>query len=766
MSSTSICWVIFHLLILQASTMNPNKPLTLTHDMMSNNKINNSPHEFYQPFTPEEPNLELSLNLRTKVLHHSDPSQENKNESTSLDLLSMNTIPTNNPVDLDTKLSLSINNAQDRSVSSALKRKNLGLLESQNIKKSWLSLGIPNGSPDASIAGSTPQEDLLFPNIRNSGSQMLYQISGNPLPYSVTNAIYPPRLHRADPGQKLTLGPFHSWASRTVPVENADQLPSLGWGSGSQTLDQTSIGSDWEILRSKQRPEASEIDQRVRSETRYAQQDQASRPSSSNPSPAIVKSSEMPRRSNNPQPVFKGIVQGVQYQEKDAQETLTLEQLWIKSIESMGNELIDESPNLHISSWLNELCKDMENLWKLETIKIFEGYEITSAIAKSKERFSGTFLGCLNLLHQVEVQSNRTPDEMHQLINDGWSFIQRILNPWRISLSNPVASIIPPRKVNQIAGTQPLVIFFYLAKGGSSPIAIHYLWTFWKKWYRESSCTHKKFLATLDHFIYAIGTGLRQIGRSSISHEGWSKYSKMIPLDEEISHQDLLEQHCLQSPYLARASIHKPITQGELMYFAVHVGRFEVQLLEHHEAVEEYFDELTEELQTQLYNISPQDLKGLNGSIKKLIGNLYRKITFPFLGILRILHGNEFALKAKEKDLIISDGWRFLKTFFNQLKNINLIDLIQSIHLINPNEDHDSQTISYLSKRLLNLGDTSNLLLSELWDLYTPWCQSSSFITQEASNQSDSKSFETNLKSYYAMMHSKLHGRSTFGRGI
>ncbi|EGF99943.1 uncharacterized protein MELLADRAFT_112214 [Melampsora larici-populina 98AG31] len=754
MSSNSIFLVIFHLLILQASPMDLDTSLSLGHNSISN--ANKSPTKVYQSSTSEEPNLELSLNPGKRIILEGHMNQEKNEESSSMDS------PINSLVELDMRLTLPVNNLQDKPFTASHKRKKLGSLESQNIEKSWLGLGTPDGPLDMSTVGSTRHEKLPIGSIRNFGDQMLYRMSGKPYTYSVSNSIYPPQYHHTILEPKLTMVPFTPWTSKVVPSKETILLENVGRGSGKRTVEQTSIGSDIVSQRFKQQQR--QVYQPTISESGYPKQYQTYRTFPSHPSFSIAESSDMPQRPHDLQlTTLKGNPdQGTQYQERKSQETLKLEHIWLKTIESLGNRLIDESPGLDVSTWLNVLRDDMKELWENDPIKIFRGYEIPYAITKSKERLSGTFLGCLKVLHQVKGPSNRTQDQIVELINDGWFLIQKLLNPWRISLSTSNAKIIPVRKVNKIAGMQPLVLFFYLARGGAAPIAIQYLWTFWKKWYRESSSTHKRFLATRDHFIHAIGTSLKQIGQSSIYHDDWLKDANMLPLDEEISHHDLLDQHCLQCLHLSRTSIDKTINQGDLLTLAVYVGRFEVQLLEHHEAVEEYFDELGEELQTKLYNIGSQKLKDFNPSINKLVGSMYRRITIPFLGSLQMLHGNDLTLKAKSKDPIISDGWRFLKTLIDQIKDINLMDLFESEHPITPNELHCPQNIYDLSKKMLKLGDTCNVLLSQIWELHTQWSQSSSFAIMPL----DSKSFEENLRSYYARMHMRSHKLSNLGRGI
>ncbi|KAH9813977.1 hypothetical protein DFH28DRAFT_1059702 [Melampsora americana] len=324
------------------------------------------------------------------------------------------------------------------------------------------------------------------------------------------------------------------------------------------------------------------------------------------------------------------------------------------------------------------------------------------------------FLTCMKLLHEDQDQNEERSEK--ELLETGWRFIKGIFDQWTLMDWSNFNLV----KINEhIDDLQADVLYHHLGKVRPNRFTIGYIWHFWKRWYRESTYPKKRLLVTKHCFVEHLKHSLLNHGPMGNLMNPEAKLQNFKSIDRIKFHQPMLQENGLRFHGL-REYPFETINTSHLVYFVDHVGTLELELLEHHEPVVEWFESLLHDLQDQAQRQGIYDESQVK-EISRCVRATYSRIIPPFFGIIKLMEQSQSLVSVKEKDLMISNGWKFMKTHLDCWRKLDLRNVLKD-KKIEPFSENDSSRESHLLfKKILKLKPNSRIpfgLITKLAYLY------------------------------------------------
>ncbi|EGG09663.1 uncharacterized protein MELLADRAFT_60741 [Melampsora larici-populina 98AG31] len=344
-----------------------------------------------------------------------------------------------------------------------------------------------------------------------------------------------------------------------------------------------------------------------------------------------------------------------------------------------------------------------------------------------------SFLVCLKLLH--EDQYHEVINWEEQILQDGWVFIRTIFEEWNgleqddLNISKTTRKM--SKSLEHINDLQPSFLYHHLVSVRLQGLNIKFLWNLWKRWYRESGYYNKRFLATQTCFVRHIQYLILHNGfiDSPINPEVILQGFKQM--DKIESHQQMLKEHILQFDWPKRSN--SDINPDHLERMLHHVGQLELELLEQHQPVEEYLENINQ----HFLNVLPRQENNKENHEDKLkvvfkcVGATYRRLIPTFFGAVKLMEDPKSLVPAKDEDKTVYQAWKFIKNHLDHWKNI---DLSEGYHLRlseNFSHDHDSKESYWLFLEMLNLNSDSPIPFGVISRLYYPQNSSPNKLIRE-----------------------------------
>ncbi|EGG03432.1 uncharacterized protein MELLADRAFT_65564 [Melampsora larici-populina 98AG31] len=354
------------------------------------------------------------------------------------------------------------------------------------------------------------------------------------------------------------------------------------------------------------------------------------------------------------------------------------------------------------------------------------------------------FLNCMKLLHRDE--HSVMPSWEHGILVDGWTFIQQLFNQW-MSMSTDLQRCEQLHRYDHIDELQPEVLFNYLKNIRQHKISPKFLWSLWKRWYRDSKYSEKIFLATEEHFIMKIQQLNLHNGHNGISKQGKGLIQRGQTIDNKDYHQNVLQEHILQFHKLTKPS---PFGR-DLVILAQHIGRFELDLLEHHEPVTEWLESL---LKYMVSEIHVQDDKKRHAvqTISNYVKTMYYRVIPIFLGILKLMEDSNPMMGIQERDTTVSDGWEFMKYHLGHWRKID-IGSVFGFPLAHPiPEDHKIKESYNQFKGILSIGNPNLVPLKNIHRLYYLKNAPANDVFDSDTINAEGKIFQIKLQEIYSQL--------------
>ncbi|KAG0145896.1 hypothetical protein CROQUDRAFT_704617 [Cronartium quercuum f. sp. fusiforme G11] len=320
---------------------------------------------------------------------------------------------------------------------------------------------------------------------------------------------------------------------------------------------------------------------------------------------------------------------------------------------------------------MEDYIKEYNKKWRYSKNTVYQANRLLTT----------SFLGMLLLINQKSVQLHGPK----ALLEQGWSFIHKILDEWKTMDFEEVTVQNTAKVYNFIDGTQAEALLHRLARSEAHEVlSTSFLYRLWLRWYRETTYPYRKFIATESNFIQDLKLSL-QTSKPIVNDEPQTAHVHTgHKIFESPSYELLLQQHNLkfyihmpespQGEYYSKNTL----PNGSTYDLSKHVGQFEVQILEHFEPTKLWFDSLIQDLQRQSHN-SESDLRiSKMDKIMKLMNGTYKNLIIPFFGTIRILHYNALPDKMETLDPRMKLGWEFLKSLLSSWNDIDISAAIES----------------------------------------------------------------------------------------
>ncbi|EGF98740.1 uncharacterized protein MELLADRAFT_69109 [Melampsora larici-populina 98AG31] len=277
------------------------------------------------------------------------------------------------------------------------------------------------------------------------------------------------------------------------------------------------------------------------------------------------------------------------------------------------------------------------------------------------------------------------------------------------------------------------------------------MWEIWEKWSRESKYPGNPFLPTETDFVQHLKYSLMKKGLIEVSKEE-ARFLRPSLSCEDVSQQELLKQHDMQYFRISRFAPHQKASDRKICLIALHSGRLQLKILEHHEPVAEWFDNLSHSLQEQLYILGqnheyPRDVTETIHYVKRL----YLNLVPSFFGILRMIEQDSFPIKASQQDILIMNAWRFLKNHITQWKD-HYVKMNPTQESVSTHPEKAYLVSHQLLNKILRLKQVKHVDLEDLLDLYEIWRLESLNENTVVSPHSNKTSLKDKLKKFYTQM--------------
>ncbi|KAH9811062.1 hypothetical protein DFH28DRAFT_932234 [Melampsora americana] len=376
--------------------------------------------------------------------------------------------------------------------------------------------------------------------------------------------------------------------------------------------------------------------------------------------------------------------------------------------------------------------------------------------ATSEARVIATFfLICMKLLHKE--QHLGIPNWENRILDEGWKFIQRLFGPWmRIDLEQ----LDRTNRYDHLDALQPEVLFNYLKNVVQHRIPSTFFWSIWKRWYRDSTYSNKRLLVTEDHFISQIQQLNLHKFHSGLPHKE-EKFSKRIKsITGRDSHQSILQEHILE---FDKFTIPYPQAK-DLIDLAQHVGKFELDLLEHHEPVREWLESMMQYLLSELHRHGVKT-RSSTQKISKYVKLMYHKVIPMFLGAMKLLEDPDSTMRLQQRDATISDGWRFIKVHLSHWKNIDIRNLFGFQDAQPVPENYHLKESFDLYKGIFKIDNSEQIPLKAIHRLYYLKNALPTDVFNIDIIKADHKNFKENLEQIFTNLQKGYLSKSQSGSG-
>ncbi|KAH9813088.1 hypothetical protein DFH28DRAFT_376236 [Melampsora americana] len=350
---------------------------------------------------------------------------------------------------------------------------------------------------------------------------------------------------------------------------------------------------------------------------------------------------------------------------------------------------------------------------------------VKKGVSKAKA-VATSFLACLKLLYADQHHNMEIWEE--SILEEGWIFMKSIFELWNemeqddLKMSKNFLQMT--RILEHVDDLQPEYLYHQLSSVGTQHFPITFLWHFWRRWYREFQSTYpvERFFATASSFLKNIQYSILHNGLIDSSKDPEEILQSLKPVDIADSHQQMIREYILQIGWPKIYSPNSEIQSDHLEFLMHHVGHIELRLLEHHQPVEEWLESLNQHFATKLYrlqqNENPKSNEDTLRAISRCIGDTYSRLIPLFFGAVKFMEDSKSVLPAKNEDKNISQSWKFIKTYLDHWKKIDLRD---GVHLELSKEfskDQISIESHTLFLTMLNLKNDSKIPLEIISKLY------------------------------------------------
>ncbi|KAH9811059.1 hypothetical protein DFH28DRAFT_474738 [Melampsora americana] len=335
-----------------------------------------------------------------------------------------------------------------------------------------------------------------------------------------------------------------------------------------------------------------------------------------------------------------------------------------------------------IQIWLNELEYDILNRVISENQNGFVVDKITRNLRRLMQKTENTlstfFLSCLKLLHGNICQNVK--DGEKGILKDGWEVLKKVLIQWKELdfKSNAGSGIV--RSPDHLDLLNPSALHDLMLSRKKEDIGMELFWDMYKRWYRESKFPYKRFLGTRQNFNQQLKISVLNHRKSELA----TKEQQEIELHQSIYdngyHQDIFNHHFLQFPgFLHQNTDHQP-KNNELVHLIRYLGDLEVELLEHHEPVAEWFEKLHKDLRVHLTRSGIHDKASIQ-RVSTCVKHAFERILPQFFGLLKLMEDPRPVqlvplriqdVPVREVDSTVLKGWEFMKTHLGHWTHLDL----------------------------------------------------------------------------------------------
>ncbi|EGG03429.1 uncharacterized protein MELLADRAFT_65561 [Melampsora larici-populina 98AG31] len=338
-----------------------------------------------------------------------------------------------------------------------------------------------------------------------------------------------------------------------------------------------------------------------------------------------------------------------------------------------NKNFIPESMQNEIKMWFDQLQHDLFQRLRLGGFDSLVIDRISGALSKGILKMgielTTFFLTSLKLLHKKHAQNFEHWDYI--ILEDGWTFVKNIFIQWMMLDPEQICGHVISRPTDHLNHLEPSSLYGCMLYKDLDDITMNISWDMWKKWYRESKVPYKRFIATRNNFEQQIEVSICNDDVYKSPRTEKSRIELLQPIDGHEYHQDLFDSHFLKFPRFLSMDPAFPPQRRDFVYLIQHLGELEIELLEHHEPVVEWFEKLAEDLRAQLlipgiHHRSP--VRVISNCVKSILTRLLPK----FFGLLKIMEDPKPHLLAKEVDPTVLRGWEFMKTYLDHWRHIDL----------------------------------------------------------------------------------------------
>lgn len=395
---------------------------------------------------------------------------------------------------------------------------------------------------------------------------------------------------------------------------------------------------------------------------------------------------------------------------------------------AITHDLIPSTLLTDIESWFKQLEATLVNKAKPYVQRTFKKakkilpHTIKIKAVSNANAVAISFLACMKLLH--EDQYHEMNDWETQIFEDAWIFIKSVFHPWDQIGQDDIKISKRPQEMTKaleyVDNLQPLFLYNHLQSAKSADLSLKFLWTFWKRWYRESIYQNKRFLATETGFVRRVQYSILHNGLVQSSIHPEVNLQSFKPMDEFGSHHQMLKEHSLQYVRPKGYSPNSEIDPEHLEHILYYVGKLELELLEQHQRVDEFLEWLNQDLAHKL--TSQKDNKNKNGdklkAISKCVSITYQRLVPIFFGAVKLMEKSTSLVPIKDEDKTVSEAWKFLERHLNNWKKIILGN---RFHLELPEDLRQDPTLIQshsLLLTMLNLNSDSHIPFEIISKLY------------------------------------------------
>ncbi|KAH9811060.1 hypothetical protein DFH28DRAFT_474744 [Melampsora americana] len=410
----------------------------------------------------------------------------------------------------------------------------------------------------------------------------------------------------------------------------------------------------------------------------------------------------------------------VPVQESSSLVQINTERSFVETVNYLGKFLISIPGKMEkeIELWFYELKYTI-----LQRVRLlqYDGFmidritrSVSKFISKAEKELTISFLTCLKLLHEHKVWGSKDWDQM--ILEDGWNFVQRIFIQLKMLDPEKIIENGSSRSNDHVDNLQPSALYAYMIYRNPDNITIELFWGMWKKWYRESKLPHKRFIATRNHFDQQLKMSMINTERIKVSRKEKAKNELFQESSGHVYHEDLLNNHFLQFPRFLSVNYKLVPQTRNSAYLIQHVGELEVELLEHHEPVAEWFEKLGEDLRAQLHKSGIHD-RDSTQALSKCVKDVCTRLLPKFFGLLKMMEDPKPLVLAREVDLTVLKGWEFMKNYIGHWRHIEFGKGLQNpIPKFDLEDCHSGESYSLFLKLLK--GREWHTPFEYIWKLY------------------------------------------------